>query len=584
PGADRAAFDRMIGNYMRSYVTGYAQTESGSKGTFSIHLGEMPLADIHLHSDRTDELEVNGNVQYVYIFSAIAVLVLVIACINFINLSTARSAKRAREVGVRKVLGSGRGGLIAQFLFESLFLTAAAAILAFGFTALLLPAFDRLTGKDLALSATTIRWLLPALVGITAVAGLGAGVWPAFFLSAFRPVKMLKGQLSLRGKAGGFRNVLVVFQFSISVFLMVGTLVIYRQLNYIQSKDLGFSRSQVLVVKNLDALAGPPGAPAVTPALSSLKDEVSGWTGVSGATQTSFLPTAPRRWHNFGLSKKNPVSLQTELWEVDENYVPTMRMQIVTGRNFSRNFATDSTAVILNQTAAKEFGIAADPLGQPILYPHYWHPTKFHVIGVVKDFNFNSVRSEVKPLVLIDRPDYTPWLAIRIRPGYISTVLAQIKNKWPALNAHRPFEYSFMDEDFDAIYRAEQRMGRVVIVLTGLAILIACLGLFGLAAYTAEQRTKEIGIRRVLGASVTSIITLLSKDFARLIAIAILIAAPLSWIAASRWLQDFAYRTTITPWSFVIAATIVIVLALSTTLFQSFKTAFLNPADTLHTE
>jgi putative ABC transport system permease protein len=464
-------------------------------------------------------------------------------------------------------------------------MTLAAAILALILTILLLPRFNELTGKQLSVTVATLRWLLPALTAIAAIVGLGSGIWPAFFLSGFRPVEVLKGKASPGGKAGGFRNALVVVQFTISVFLIVGTLVVFRQLNYIRNKDLGFDRSQVLIVKNLDVLAGPPGAPAVAPGLGYLKNEVRSWPGVTDATITSFLPTGQRRWHNWGVRKGDPNALQTELWEVDEGYIPTMDMRLLLGRNFSRQYPTDSTAIILNETAARRFGIADDPLGKTIRYDGYWHgPINSTVIGVIKDFNFNSIRSAVTPLVLIDRPDYAPDLAVRIQPGQIPQILKNIKAQWPALGTHRPFEYSFMDEDFDAIYRAEQRMGRVVTVLSTLAILIACLGLFGLSAHAAEQRTKEIGIRKVLGADTKGIVALLSKDFARLIAIAIGIAVPLSWLASWRWLQDFAYRTTIGPRPFIVAASIVVILALLTTIFQSLKAAVINPAHTLRSE
>ena len=583
-GADRAVFDAKLRELMRRYAPEYAGMEAENNGSYYVHLSEMPLTGIHLHSHRSDELETNGNSQYVNIFSAIAVLVLLIAGINFMNLATARSVNRAREIGVRKVLGSARNTLIAQFLGESVGLTLAATTLALLLTTLLLPWFNQLTGKQLSILTPMHSWLLPSLAAIVAIVGLGSGIWPAFFLSGFRPVEVLKGRFSRNIKTGNFRNTLVVVQFTISIFLIIGTLVVFRQLDYIRNKDLGFDRSQVLVVDNLDDIAGLPGAGAATPVLDYLKKEVRSWPGVADATLTSFLPTGQRRWHNWGMRKGDYNSLQTELWEVDEDYIPTMDMQLVKGRNFSKQFGTDTTAIILNETAARQFGILANPLGQTIQYSGYWRPTDFKVIGIIKDFNFNSLHDGVTPLVLVDRPDYAPNLAIRIQTGNIPAILQRLKAKWPALGTRRPFEYSFMDEDFDAIYHAEQRMGRVVVALTTLAILIACLGLFGLAAHAAEQRTKEIGIRKVLGANTTSIVALLSKDFARLIAIAIGIAAPLSWFTTHRWLQDFAYRTTIGPWPFVLAAASIVILALITTLFQSLKAAVTNPVETLRSD
>lgn len=545
PGTDRKAFDKKLAAFMHTWSKEYAAFEQGG---MLMQLNETPLTDIHLHSHRTDEPGVNGNIQYIYIFSAIALFVLLIAGINFMNLSTARSANRAREVGVRKVLGSPRRQLIAQFILESLTLTAVAALIAFLLTWISLPWFNQLTGKQLSLMPT-FPWLLPSLLAITVVVGLFSGAYPAFFLSAFRPVQVLKGKLALGGKGSRLRSTLVALQFSISIFLITGTLVILRQLYFIQHRDPGYDRNQVLIIKGTDDLKDP----------LMLKKEVQDLTGVTRATFSDFLPTNTHRWHNFGnLDNSSQDYQQTELWVVDEDYIPTMGMHLTSGRNFSHDMATDTTAVIINETAARMFGITVSPLNKTIFYPSYFHhPTHFHIIGVVKDFNFTSIRTSVTPLVLVNRAgNVTEGLSsldIRIAPGHVQDVLTQVKAKWTAYAPQRPFDYSFMDEDFDAIYRAEQRMGRVVIVLTALAIAIACLGLFGLATYAAEQRAKEISIRKVLGASVPSIIALLSKDFARPIALAIAIATPLSWYAMHRWLENFAYRTTIDGWIFVIA-------------------------------
>lgn len=576
PGADRLAFDGKLKSVMGKYTKDYSAMEKENAGNWYIQINETPLTDIHLHSHRTDELAVNGDIQYVYIFSAIAVFVLLIAAINFMNLSTARSANRAREVGVRKVLGSGRGQLILQFLSESLLLTLAAGLLALGLVWLVLPGFNELTGKHIGLNAATFRWLLPSLAAIIFVLGLFSGAYPAFFLSAFRPVQVLKGKL-LGGKGGGLRSALVVGQFSISIFLIVGTLVVYRQLHFIQHHDPGYDRSQVLVIKDIDGIPNP----------AVLKEQILGFSGVSNATLTNFLPTGANRWHNWGTALLDtPRVAQTELWIVDRDYIPTMAMRMAKGRNFSREMATDTNGIVLNEAAARMFGIEKDPLGKTIRYGGYLHgPAEFRVIGVVKDFNFTSIRTAVTPLVLIDRPaDIPPGLNIRIDAGHIPDVLARVKAAWTAYAPYKPFHYSFMDEDFATLYTAEQQMGAVVIVLTGLAIFIACLGLFGLAAYAAEQRAKEIGIRKILGANTPSILALLSKDFARLIALSIVIAMPLAGWSMQRWLENFAYRTDIAAWIFVAAAVIVLVIAALTTLFQSLKAAVANPVEALRAE
>ena len=585
PGASKAAFDKKLENFMRQFVSDYASLETGSQGRTAFRLSSTPLTDIHLRSHRTDELASNSDIQYIYIFGAIAVFVLLIAGINFMNLSTARSTTRAREVGVRKVLGSRRSHLITQFLSESLLVTALAAAIAFLATWLVLPAFNNLTGKTLALNAGTLSWLLPALLAIIASVGLFSGAWPAFFLSAFRPVQVLKGQIATgMGKggnnAGSFRNVLVVLQFSISIFLIVGALVVYRQLNFIQHRDPGYNRSQVLVVKDLDGISNPV-------ALKTATRQIS---GILNASLTDFLPTNEQRWHNWG-SIKEPAAkggiLETQLWIVDQDYIPTLGMHVAQGRNFSQQYPTDTAAAIINETAAQTWGIAAEPIGKTIHYGTYWGtPKDFKIVGVIKDFNYTSIRSDVKPLVMVCRPqDDQGGLTIRIAPGSdIAEVVEKVKTVWTSYAPHKPFNYSFMDQDFDAVYHAEQRMGSIVVVLTALAIAIACLGLLGLAAYAAERRSKEIGIRKILGATPGTIVALLSKDFARLIVVALAIAVPTAWLAMQQWLQNFAYRTTITPWLFIIAAAIILLAAAATTLYQSLKAAIANPAETLRSE
>jgi putative ABC transport system permease protein len=577
PGADRAAFDKKLAGLMGKYDKDYSAMEKDNGGKWWYHIGETPLTAIHLHSHRADELGINSDIQYVYIFSAIGVFVLLIAGINFMNLSTARSANRAREVGVRKVLGSARSALIAQFLSESLVLTAVAAILAIGLTRLFLPAFNDLAGKEIAFNAATLRWLLPAAAGITLALGLLAGAWPAFFLLAFTPVQVLNSKGAIAGNGGSLRNLLVVGQFGISIFLIVGTGVVYRQLQFIQHRDPGYSRSQLLLVKDMEGMSHP----------EILEQQIKRLAGVTGVTGTDFTPTSDRRWHNWGTALHGAGhSVETQLWIVDPDYIPTMGMQLVTGRNFSTSRPTDTTAIIINEAAARQFGIARDPLGKTIRYAAYMHgQTDFTVIGVVKDFNFSSVRTSVLPLVLTNTPaDVPPAFSIRIAPGHVPDVLTRVKQLFTVYAPAIPFHYSFMDADFDALYTAEQRMGTVTLVLTALAIAIACLGLFGLAAYAAEQRAKEIGIRKILGADIPSIVILLSKDFGRLIALALLIATPIAAWAMHRWLENFAYRTTVTPWLFAAAAGIILLAAALTTLFQSLKAAVANPIDALRSE
>ncbi|QEM12104.1 ABC transporter permease [Mucilaginibacter rubeus] len=534
-------------------------------------LSLMPVTDIHLKSNRVMELGANGNSQYVYIFAAVAIFILLLACINFMNLSTARSANRAREVGVRKVLGSSRSHLIFQFLAESLIVTFAAAVIAILAAWALLPLFNHLSNKQLAINAQTATWILPALLSIVIIVGILAGSYPAFFLSAFQPINVLKGKISTGFKGGAFRSTLVVFQFSISIFLVIGTLVIYNQLNYIQNKDLGFNRNQVLILNNVNTLEHP----------ELLKQEIKKLPGVVNATLTSFLPTANNKVLNYVSPGEKQEGQSTQFWKIDEDYIGTMGMQMKTGRGFSGEFRTDSTAMVINETAAKVFGYGDNANGKTITTGTAKDLKKYHVIGVVKDFNFSSLRDNVTPLVMTLDNDWLARLSIRVNTHNLPALMAGIEKTWKTIAPNEHFDYSFMDADFDALYRTEQRMGQLFITFTGLAIVIACLGLFGLAAYAAEQRNREIGIRKVLGASITAIVTMLSKDFVKLVIISFAIAAPLAWLTMNKWLQGFAYRQNIQWWMVILAGSGAILIAFATISLQSFRAAAANPVQSL---
>lgn len=565
-GADakrlEAKFDALLRRHINTKDFDY--NKFAAHGSF-IRLSLIPLKDIHLQSNRQRELSANGSIQYIYIFSAIAVFILVLACINFMNLATARSANRAREVGVRKVLGSSRGYLLAQFLVESLLVTLASAILAVTLAWLLLPFFNQVSGKALTIDLHTFAWLLPAMLIVIVVVGIMAGAYPAFFLSAFQPVHVLKGKLSTGFKGGKLRSFLVVFQFSISIFLIIGTLVVYNQLHYIQSKDLGYNRSQVLIVKNVTTLKNP----------KILKQEVKKIPGVINATLTSFLPTGTLRFPNV-FSSSYGKNIQGEYWTVDEDYIGTMGLKMVSGRSFSNQFTTDSSATIINESAARMLDYKGDPAEKI--------NNKYHIIGVVKDFNFSSLRDNVTPLAMVMAPDWMASLSIKVNTNDLPRLMTRIEDKWKKLAPYQHFEYSFMDDDFNAMYNNEQRMGKLFIIFTTLAIIIACLGLFGLAAYAAEQRTREIGIRKVLGASVQSITFMLSKDFIKLVFISILTTTPLAWLVMKKWLQGFAYREQIHWWVFVVTGFGAIFIAVIPISFQSIKAAFANPAESLRSE
>jgi putative ABC transport system permease protein len=556
-----------------------AMRKQGSLGSYNL----MPLTAIHLHSNKVAEMGANGNIEYVYIFSAAALFILLIACVNFMNLSTARSAGRAKEVGVRKALGSLRGNLIWQFLTESVLVSVMSLLLAVFLVWGLLPFFNHMAGKEMHIGLLSRPGLLAALVTLALGVGLLAGAYPAFYLSAFKPIKVLKGALSTGFKTGWLRSALVVFQFSISIFLIVSTIVIYSQLQFIRHKDVGFNRAHLLIMHNTTVLGGQADA---------FRQEVLRVKDVEDATMTDFLPTGGSRsdspiFMDATMDPKKAISLQT--WYVDEHYVPTLGMKILSGRNFSQSFPTDSTGLIINEAAAHLMGLR-DPLNKDMYNLRSFQAgnvpanvQKLHIIGVVKNFNFASLRDQVTPLALF--LGATPSdVVVRMHGDNSVEQVAAIGEIWKNMEPSQPFTYTFMDDDFNNLYESEQRTGSLAIGFAILAIFVACLGLFGLVTYAAEQRTKEVGIRKVLGASVQGIVGLLSKDFLFLVVVSAAIAFPLAWWAMHRWLEDFAYRVGIGWWVFAASGMLVLVIALVTISFQAFRAAMANPVKSLRTE
>ncbi|MCW3109886.1 MAG: cell division protein FtsX [Segetibacter sp.] len=583
--------EKTINNYLKEVTKKYAEPQLQEMAHSSFDdlakKGDrygyvtIPLTNIHLYSTITTEIEPSGNIQNIYIFIAIAVFILLIASVNFMNLSTARSAGRSKEVGVRKVLGSNRYSLIAQFLTESVLTSFVALVLALIIAELILPYFNQLSGKEIMLRLFSTSWLLPALLLTSIIVGLLAGLYPAFFLSAFEPIKVLKGKLASGFKGGWLSNSLVVFQFTAAIVLIVGTLIIYSQLNYIRNKKLGYNREQVLILKNIYALGTHS---------ETFKNEVQSLQGVESITIAGSLPTSPV-FNSNAFSKdagfNASQSLVLQQWNVDANYIPTLGMEMKEGRNFSPQMPTDSQAVIINETAANMLGFG-NPLNKKLYQPVSGSNSieTLNIIGVVKDFNSGSLRNKIGPVILT-LSDNKNNMAIRIKTTNISSLIAQIENLYHGMDnnmAGQPFIYSFMDDDFNRLYSSEQRTGKIFVSFTFFAILIACLGLFGLVTYAAEQRTKEIGIRKVLGASISNIVSMLSKDFLRLVTIAMIIAFPVAWLGMNRWLQDFAYRTNISWWVFASAGVVALLIALITVSFQAIEAAIANPVKSLRTE
>ncbi|MFI5153895.1 MAG: FtsX-like permease family protein [Chitinophagales bacterium] len=584
-GTDYKAFEKNFDQYIDHYVIPYVKQfiqinnmdefrKAGNKLEYSL----IPLTRIHLYSDRSYELSPSGNIQFVYIFSAVAIFILLIACVNFMNLTTARSANRAREVGIRKVLGTRRKELIIQFLTESIVLVFFSLIMAIGIAWLVLPVFNDISSKSMKISSLFSSFIWPLLIVLPFLVGLLAGTYPAFFLSGFKPIEVLKNKLRVGSRSGGLRSILVVFQFATSIVLIIGTIVIYKQLIYIQTRDLGFKKDQILIINGADALQENARA---------FKNDVLQMNGVSSGTLSGYLPVSNSNRSDNSYSKeavmdsKNGIDIQS--WRIDYDYIHTMGMDIIKGRNFSKDFPSDSNAIIINETTAKFLGYN-DPLGKKLYTTGEKNQTiSYNIIGVVRNFNYESLRQPIGPLCFF-LSERGSLASFKINTSRIQLLINQIESKWRSLAPSMPFSYRFMDQSFDEMYRAEQRMGKISMIFSILAILIACLGLFGLAAFVAEQRTKEMGIRKVLGASVQGIVRLLSKDFIILVGIAFVISTPFAWWAMHKWLSDFAYRIDMPWWIFGLAGVLAAMIALITVSFQAIRAAIANPVQSLRTE
>ena len=545
-------------------------------------LGLQKLTDIHLYSHTDYEAEPNGDIKRVYIFSAIALFILLIACINYMNLSTARSALRAREIGIRKVVGARKRELILQFLSESVLIAWAGILVAAGLLYISLPWLNKVSGQTLSLSIL-MKWqvlvplfLSPFLIGII------SGLYPALFMASFNPVKTLKGLFKVGGSSISFRKVLVVTQFAISIILIITTVIVFQQLKYMQQTALGYDKEHILTLPYNNSL---------NPQYESFRNSLLQNTGIKDVARSSRVPTG-RLLDGMGASapgrdSMSPVKADIRFVAVDYDFIPAYGVHVAAGRNFSRAYGTDTSNFIINEAAVKAIGwkSAQEAVGKNFKYGFI----SGHIIGIMKDFHFESLHQKITPLILI-MPAVAPGqsfynsLSIKISGNNIPVALSVIKKVWQNYLPEMPYEYTFLDENFSTLYESEQRQGTIFTVFACVAILIACLGLFGLSAFAISQRVKEIGVRKVLGANVSTIVALLSKDFLRLVIMASLIAFPIAWYVMTRWLQDFAYRVNIQVWVFILAGVIAACIALFTISFQAIRAALANPVKSLRTE
>jgi putative ABC transport system permease protein len=568
PNVTQVQIEKQLPAFVEKYL-GSDLRKYGYKWSLSL----TPLKDVYFDSTSLDSIR-HGDKIVVYIFLSIAILILLIACINFMNLSTIRAAERSKEVGLRKVLGALRNNLVWQFIGESVLLTTISCILAIILLAAVMPWYNELLGYTLNVSWNTLPVYL-FFVGIIIVVGFLAGSYPAFFLSAFSPIQALKGKLKLGKGGASFRQVLVVVQFSISVFLIVGTIVITKQMSYVKNKQLGYNKEQTLII--------PIDNGDIYKNLNSFKTELQTQTAVQSISGMSGVPGG------FFDGQTFDVEGQTEKWNAntefaDFEFVKTLGLKIIAGRDFSSQFPTDTTeAVLINKTAAAKLGWTPQQAIGKWIFNSTGDSNKRRIIGVVDDFNFQSLKQNVNALVISPAEDRRQIL-VRLKPGNLQTDIALVKNAYNKAAPAYPFEYKFLDQQFNDIYQKDIRQQTILSVFAGLAIFVACLGLFGLASFTATKRLKEIGIRKVLGSSVQSIVVLLSKDLLKPVLIATCISLPAGYWTMNKWLQNFAYKTDLKWWIFVLAALITLGIALLTVSTKAIKAAIANPVKSLRTE
>ncbi|HWA32703.1 MAG TPA: FtsX-like permease family protein, partial [Cyclobacteriaceae bacterium] len=530
----------------------------------------QPLQAIHMASDISDGLS-HGDMRFVWLFGAIAVFILLIASINFVNLSTAKSANRAKEVGLRKAVGSQRSSIIKQFLTESVLFSLLSFATGIGLAYLLLPFFNVLAAKSLVFP-WTVWWLLPGTIMAIVAVGILAGIYPSFYLSSFRPSQVLKGNISKGAKHAGARSALVVFQFTTSIVLIIATIIVYEQMDFILTRKTGFDKEQVLIIE---------GAQTLNRRVFTFKNELLQVPGVENVSISDYIPVRGGKRNGNGFwnegKQKQDREVNTQTWSVDTDYIKTLGMKIVEGRDFSPQMASDSNAMIINQTMARELGLK-DPVGKKIYNYKTWD-----IIGVVEDFNFESMKEQITPLAMRLGLS-SSMVCVKVNTGDMAATLAAISAKWKTFAPNQSFRYSFLDQTYERMYADVQRTGSIFTSFAVLAIIVACLGLFALSAFMVEQRGKEISIRLVLGASLNSVFQLLTWSFVRLVLISFVIAIPLAWFMMQRWLEDYVFRISIGWEVFIIAGSLAVATAVLTISYQSIRAALVNPVDQLKSE
>lgn len=564
-----ALIEKYIGPEIERFM-GVTMKQMGEQGG-SYGYGATKVTDIHLKSTTQHEAEPSGNIMYVYFFGGVGIFIIVIACINFMNLSTARSAGRAKEVGLRKTLGSLRSQLIGQFLAESVIYSVLTVVLALIACYFLLPYFNLLADKQLTMSVFLSPYFVTGILALIVFVGLVSGSYPAFYLTSFNPVEVLKGKVRAGMKSKGVRSSLVVFQFALSIFLIIFTVVVYQQISFMQERNMGIDKHNVLILQN---------AYKLDKNMIAFKNSLQQQTGITGVSYTNnnfpgvnnttvFRAASDEQDHIMGL------------YYADYDHQQVLKFELKEGRYFSKDFPADSTAILLNEAAVKEFGFK-NPLQEEIIYNDDDEKVSLRVVGVFKDFNFESMRDNIRPLAIRLTKDASQ-LMIRYE-GNAKDMLPVVEKLWKEQSNNEPMHYAFLDQNFDRLFRTEERMGKIFTIFSGLAIFIACLGLFALAAFTSEQRTKEIGIRKAMGASMPGLILLLSKEFSILVLFAFVPAAVAGWFVSSQWLEGFAYRVEMNPMVIVGSGLAAFVIAWLTVSYQSIKAAATNPVNSLRYE